>query len=219
MRYTLLLLILIFAGCQSATTPESAEAVSEETGFVSVFNGENLEGWTGNTEGYSVENGVLLCLKDGGGNLYIDKEYSDFELRFEFKLEADGNNGLGIRAERGKDAAYYGMEIQILDNSAEMYAELEPWQYHGSVYGVAAAKRGFQKPLGEWNTETVIAQGNQITVILNDEVIVDVDLSEAGNPTTIDGKEHPGLFNESGYIGFLGHGHHVEFRNIRIREL
>lgn len=218
MRYLLFLMVLIFAGCQSPS-PEAAEATSEEAGFVSVFNGENLDGWTGNTEGYGVEDGVLVCLKDGGGNLYIDKEYSDFELQFEFKLEAEGNNGLGIRAEQGKDAAYYGMEIQILDDSADMYAELEPWQYHGSVYGVAAAKRGFQKPVGEWNAETVIAQGNQIKVILNGETIVDVDLKEAGTPATIDGKEHPGLFNKSGYIGFLGHGHRVEFRNIQIREL
>ncbi len=219
MRYFLILLILIFAGCQSSPVPEAADATSEEAGFVSVFNGTDLEGWIGNTEGYAAENGLLVCLKDGGGNLYIDKEYSDFELRFEFKLEADGNNGLGIRAEQGKDAAYYGMEIQILDNSAEMYAELQPWQYHGSIYGVAPAKRGFQNPVGEWNTETVIARGNQITVILNGETIVDVDISEVGKPATVDGKEHPGLFNTSGYIGFLGHGHRVEFRNIRIKEL
>ena len=108
-----------------------------------------------------------MCLKDGGGNLYIDNEYSDFELRFEFKLEAGGNNGLGIRAEQGKDAAYYGMELQILDNTAEVYAELEPWQYHGSIYGVVAAERGHLNPVGEWNSQEVIANGNQITVTLN----------------------------------------------------
>ena len=86
-------------------------------GFVSVFNGVDLTGWTGSTDGYAVEDGNLVCLKEGGGNLYIDKVYSDFELHFEFKLEENGNNGLGIRAEQGKDAAYYGMELQILDNN------------------------------------------------------------------------------------------------------
>jgi hypothetical protein len=99
------------------------------------------------------------------------------------------------------------------------YAELNPWQYHGSIYGVAPAKKGFQKPIGEWNEETVIADSHYIVVILNGETMVDADIEAAGKPPTVDGKEHPGLFNPFGYIGFLGHGHRVEFRNIRIREV
>ncbi len=224
LRLLCLPLLLVCISCENpapADAPATTNkvATNKEEGFVSVFNGSNLDGWTGNTEGYAAENGKLVCLKDGGGNVYIDKEYSDFELHFEFKLEEGGNNGLGIRTEQGKNAAYYGMELQILDNSASVYAELEPWQYHGSVYGVAPAKRGFQKAIGEWNEEIVIARGSQISVILNGETIVDVDIEEVGRPATVDGKEHPGLFNESGYIGFLGHGHRVEFRNIRIKEL
>ena len=215
-----LFLALILLGCEPAQTesPQPAEAAPEE-GFVSVFNGIDLTGWTGDTDGYGVENGSLVCLKEGGGNLYIDKEYSNFELRFDFKLEAGGNNGLGIRAEQGKDAAYYGMELQILDNTADVYAELEPWQYHGSIYGVVAAERGHLKPLGEWNSQEVIADGSRITITLNGVTIVDADIQEAGGAGTVDEKEHPGLFNESGYIGFLGHGHRVEFKNIRIKEL
>ncbi len=198
---------------------EQPMATLDDEGFVSVFNGVDLTGWTGNTEGYAVEDGSLVCLKDGGGNLYIDKEYSDFHLRFAFKLESGANNGVGIRAEQGKDAAYYGMEIQILDDTAPEYADLQPWQYHGSVYGVAPAHRGYQKPLGEWNEQEIAAQGNHITVMLNGTVIVDVDLEQEGGSGTIDGREHPGLFNPSGYIGFLGHGHRIEFRAIRIKAL
>ena len=198
---------------------EQSMATLEDEGFVSVFNGVDLTGWTGNTEGYAVEDGSLVCLKDGGGNFYIDKEYSDFHLRFAFKLESGANNGVGIRAEQGKDAAYYGMEIQILDDTAPEYADLQPWQYHGSVYGVAPARRGYQKPLGEWNEQEIVAQGNHITVMLNGTVIVDVDLEQEGGSGTIDGREHPGLFNPSGYIGFLGHGHRIEFRAIRIKAL
>ncbi|MBX2819241.1 MAG: DUF1080 domain-containing protein, partial [Rhodothermaceae bacterium] len=209
-----LILLFIILGCEPAQTdaPDATEtATNQEDGFVSVFNGVDLTGWTGAIDGYGVENGTLVCLKEGGGNLYIDNEYSDFVLRFEFKLEADGNNGLGIRAEQGKDAAYYGMELQILDNTAEMYAELQPWQYHGSIYGVVAAERGHLNPLGEWNSQEVIADGYDIQVILNGVTIVDANLQEAAGEGTVDEKEHPGLFNESGYIGFLGHGHRVEF--------
>lgn len=118
-----LILLFIILGCEPAQTetPQAAEATTtSEDGFISVFNGTDLTGWTGDVNGYGVEEGNLVCLKEGGGNLYIDKEYSDFVLRFDFKLEADGNNGLGIRAEQGKDAAYYGMELQILDNTAAM---------------------------------------------------------------------------------------------------
>ena len=218
-----LMTCLLLAACASNDQPspetEESMAATDDDGFVSVFNGVDLTGWTGDVEGYAVEEGVIVCLKDGGGNLYIDKVYSDFHLRFEFKLEPGGNNGVGIRAEQGKDAAYYGMEIQVLDDTAAEYAELQPWQYHGSVYGVAAAERGHQKPVGAWNEEEIIARGSRVTVRLNGAVIVDVDLEEAGRPVTIDGKEHPGLFNPSGYIGFLGHGHRVEFRDIRIKEL
>lgn len=221
--FTLLIASLFMAACASEDQPsppaEEAVAASDEEGFVSVFNGVDLTGWTGDTEGYGVENGVLVCLKEGGGNLYVDKPYSDFALRFDFKLEPGGNNGVGIRTEQGQDAAYYGMEIQILDDSAPEYADLKPWQFHGSVYGVAPVERGHQKPVGQWNEQEIVAQGSHLTVTLNGAVIVDVDLEEVGRPETIDGREHPGLFNASGYIGFLGHGHRIEFRNIRIKEL
>lgn len=211
---SLFVLTLVFslAGCKS-TEPD------EEAGFTSLFNGVDLTGWVGDTDGYTVEDGKLICLKEGGGNLYVDRPFDNFVLRFDFMLEEGSNNGVGIRAEQGKDAAYYGMEIQILDDNSATWADLEPWQYHGSIYGVVPAKRGHLKPTGEWNSEEIYADGNHIRVTLNGEVIVDADLSEAATPQTVDGKEHPGLFNESGYIGFLGHGTRIEFDNIRIREL
>ena len=209
---------LFIMGCQPKEAAPPADTPAEPS-FVSVFNGENLDGWTGDLDGYTVEDGAIVCIKEKGGNIYIDQPYSDFVFRFEFQLEPGGNNGLGIRAEQGKDAAYHGMEIQILDNDHPDYAELEAYQYHGSIYGVAAAERGHLKPTGEWNVEEVRADGSRITVTLNGHVIVDADLEEVGRPETIDGREHPGLFNASGYVGFLGHGHRVAFRNLEIMEL
>lgn len=197
----------------------TSQATSQEGGWRSLFNGVDLSGWSGDVDGYAVEDGSLVSLRDGGGNLYVDGEYDDFVLQFSFRLEEGGNNGVGIRAERGKDAAYNGMEIQVLDDYAAQYAELHPWQFHGSIYGVVPATRGALKPAGEWNQEEIRADGSHVTVTVNGEVVVDADIREAARNGTIDGREHPGLFNGSGAIGFLGHGSRVEFRDIRIREL
>jgi hypothetical protein len=188
-------------------------------GWVSLFNGKDFSGWVGDTNGYTVEDGNIMCKKGSGGNIYAEKEFSDFHLKFEFKLTEGANNGLAIRTPAPGHAAYEGMEIQILDNTAEKYANLKAYQYHGSIYGVAAAKRGYLKDVGDWNSEEVIARGNKIKVILNGTTIVDADISEAIANGTADGKEHPGLRNKSGHIGFCGHGDVVYFRNIRIEEL
>ena len=192
-------------------------AAELEEGFVSLFNGKDLEGWIGATNGYSVENGALYCMEKSGGKLLTAKQYDNFILRFEFLLTTNANNGLGIRCPVEGDAAYNGMELQILDDSGSKYTALKPYQYHGSIYGVAAARRGCQKKVGQWNFQEVRAIGPKITVILNGEVIVDADLSTITE--TADGKAHPGLHNPKGHIAWLGHGSRVDWRNIRIKEL
>jgi hypothetical protein len=193
----------------------------KQQGFEMLFDGTNLNNWIGNKTGYLVENGNMVVSPAGGsgGNLYTAKEYGDFEYRFEFQLTPGANNGLGIRTPTEGDAAYVGMELQILDNEADIYKNLNVYQYHGSVYGVIPAKRGFLKPVGEWNEEVVIAKGSKIKVILNGQVIMDGDIKEASKNGTADHKEHPGLHNPKGHIGFLGHGSVVRFRNIRVKAM
>jgi hypothetical protein len=195
--------------------------VAPEADFTALFDGSSLFNWTGNTTDYFPSNGELVVdpTRGGKGNLYTKKEYGDFHLKFDFQLTPGANNGLGIRAPLEGDAAYVGMELQILDNTAPIYAKLQPYQYHGSIYGIIPAKQGFLKPVGEWNEEEVIAQGNKIKVILNGEVILDGDIALATKEGTADHKEHPGLLNKTGHIGFLGHGSPLKFRNIRIKEL
>ncbi len=233
-------LTVLMACLVAATTFVLSAAVpapqDREEGFTPLFNGRDFTGWVygqrpNGTEnksgkGYQIENGVIYSTKEDGGNLYTEKEYANFVFRFEFKLTPNANNGIGIRAPLVGDAAYVGMEIQVLDDSGSQYTNLLPGQYHGSIYKVAPAKRGFQKPVGEWNSEEITANGRQITVKLNGTTIVDFNLDDVKDEATL--KEHRdlskpdgsrGIANTKGHIGFLGHGAHVEFRNIRIKVL
>jgi HEAT repeat protein len=205
--------------------PQAEPFVLSETekneGFKVLFDGTNMHEWIGNTKAYFIENGVMMVdpKRGGNGNLYSKEEYGDFDFRFEFQLTPGANNGLGIRTPLEGDAAYVGTEIQILDNDADIYRNLKEYQYHGSAYGIIPAKRGFLKPVGEWNYEEVRVQGSKIKVTLNGTVILDGDLAEASKNGTVDKREHPGLSRTKGHLGFLGHGSPLKFRNIRIKDL
>ena len=198
-------------------------AQEKKEGFKVLFDGTNMHHWTGNTAEYVTENGNMVINpksdKGSGGNLFTKEEFSDFVFRFEFQLTPGGNNGLGIRSPITGDAAFKGMELQILDNDAPIYKDLQVYQYHGSIYGTIPAKRGFLKPVGQWNYQEVIVNGPKIKVILNGTVILDADITDARKNGAADGKDHPGLLRDSGHIGFLGHGSPLKFRNIRIKDL
>ncbi|MCR4592698.1 MAG: DUF1080 domain-containing protein [Bacteroidaceae bacterium] len=222
----------------SELQPSPIYVLSDEEkkqGFELLFDGTNLDNFVGNKVGYVPINGCINVTANYGNesNLYTKKEYRDFIFRFEFCFLRPGvNNGVGIRTPMGVDAAYYGMcECQILDHDDPIYAGLREYQVHGSVYGVIPAKRIKHKPLGEWSEEEIRVQGNHITVTVNGEVIVDGDIKEAcqghnvapdgsdNNPYTVDHKNHPGMFNKTGHIGFLGHGAGLKFRNVRVLDL
>ena len=209
-------------------------AEEAEAGYEVLFDGRSLHNWTGNTTNYVPQEGTIHVTAQfgGSGNLYTKKEYGDFVLRFEFRFLREGvNNGIGIRTPMGVNAAYHGMEIQILDHDAPIYKNLRIYQQHGSVYGIIPAKRIKFGALGTWNAEEIRAVGDHITVTVNGEVILDGNIREAcqghnvsedgskTNPYTVDHRNHPGLFNKKGHIGLLGHGAGIQFRNIRILDL
>lgn len=213
-----LMVVTSFAAAQlmAADVPFAPDA-----GFESLFDGKTLAGWESPANSYAVEDGVLVCVAGGKGNLLTKKEYSDFVLKFEFKLTAGANNGVGIRSPHVLEGNLHldGTELQILDDTDEKYKTIKPYQHHGSVYGIVPAKLGALKPLGEWNQQEVVVQGRRIKITLNGVVIVDADLDEATKSGTLDGQEHPGLKRGRGHIGLLGHGDRVEFRKLQIKDL
>ena len=203
-HWTLLALLLFIF-----TSNFHADEPLKDDGFVALFNGVDLKGWVGNTDGYKAADGVLICQlkKSKGAKIYTAKEYADFIFQFEFKLTPGANNGVGIRAPLTGNPSKNAFEIQILDDSAKKYAKIKPSQFHGSIYKRAAAKRGHLKPVGQWNKQEIRADKNLITVILNGVKIVDrADVARYKKPV-------------KGHICFLGHGSQVEFRNIRIKDL
>jgi len=214
---TVLTLLLIAPSALGDESDTSRQKESEE-GFASVFNGKNLEGWAGAVDNYEVREGTILCKPGKGGTLYTQDRYADFVVRLEFRLPPGGNNGLAIRHPGSGNPAYVAMcELQVLDDEAAKYARLDPRQYHGSAYGMVAAKRGFQEKPGEWNEQEVTVRGSTIKVVLNGTVILDADLSQVTE--TMGNHPHPGKDAKEGHFGFAGHSDPVAFRNIRIKRL
>ncbi|GAA5483194.1 3-keto-disaccharide hydrolase [Haloferula sargassicola] len=187
-------------------------AASAELRSLSLFDGEDLAAWIG--DGYVVEDGTLVCTPEGR-NLVTRSIFANYAFDFEFKLPPGGNNGIGILYPGEGDAAYTGIEVQILDNGAEQYADLLPAQYHGSLYKLAAAKEAPLKPTGEWNQERIVVNGSQVQVTLNGELINQADLDELNRRFP----DHAGARHRAGHLALCGHGDPVAFRNLRIAEM
>src|SRR5271157_3436654 len=193
----------------------------KEEGFIYLFDGKTLDGWTEAHKfgpPYFVTNGVIASPPNAGNDLVTEKAFSDFILRMDFKLTPGANNGVGIRTPlENANLTYVGNEIQILDDDDAQYARLEPGQYCGSLYKIFAAKRGALKKVGEWNHYEITVLGRHFKIDLNGQTIVDGNINDVTDPETL--RQHPGMLRDRGHLALLGHSSHVEFRNIRIKEL
>jgi hypothetical protein len=190
-------------------------------GFKAIFNGKDLTDWKGATDQYEVVDGAIFCKPNKGGNLYHKDDLTDFVARLEFKVPSGGNNGLCLRFPGIGNTAYVGMcELQVLDdNYDKVKGKIDPRQVHGSAYGMVAAQRGYQRPIGEWNFQEVTVKGSTIKVELNGFVILDADLSKVDMSTVMAKSAHPGKDRKNGFFGFAGHGDAVGFRDLSIKSL
>jgi hypothetical protein len=194
--------------------------IMDAKGFTPIFNAKDFSGWDGPLDCCQVTNGAMVWQPNKGGTIFTKQEFTNFVAHLEFKLPPGGNNGLAIRYPGSGDTAYVGMcESQVLDDNYEQATgqKIDPRQTHGSAYGMVAAQRGYQHPIGEWNYQEVTVNGSKIKVELNGTVILDADLSKVTE--FLDGKAHPGKDRTSGHFGFAGHNDPVMFRNIAIKSL
>ncbi len=201
---------------------EEANKVLREIGgandWQTLFNGKNLDGWQGAVDGWEVRpDGSLACKKGSGGALLSKEEYANFVFQCEFFLPAGGNNGMAIRCPAKGEPAWVGYEVQVLDDRAPQYAKLKDYQFHGSVYALVPANRGYLRPLDQWNFQEVRMTGNHITVTVNGHRVVDADLSKIDRSKLE--KVPGGLDRTSGFLGFAGHDDPVSFREVRAKRL
>jgi hypothetical protein len=205
MKKLILILPLLLAGCHCEEKTQR------------LFNGKDFSGWGGaaKTEhaGYVVKDGVIESTPKARF-LISEREYQNYAFTFEFQLTPGANNGVGIHYPGQGDAAYTGMEVQMLDNTHPKYAGLKDYQFHGGLYTLKAAKKGHLKPVGEWNRQTITVDGAKVTVELNGTVIMEANLDEINQSHP----KHEGAKRRKGHLAFCGHGDLIRLRKLRIAE-
>lgn len=239
---------LIFGGCKNTTektesrddVAESAQKVTpEKEGWISLFDGENAEGWRayngkqgeGLPEGWIIEEGTLKSLGKGGdlgGDIVYEKEeFDEFELYLEWKISSEGNSGVfyHVIEDSAYDSPYFAApEYQIIDQVG-FPQELEPWQSIGADYGMynPEYEESDLKEVGEWNSTRIRFTEDQVTYWLNGAKTVEFKpWTEDWEKRKNEGKwkDYPQYGTaKSGLIGLQDHGSYTWFRNIKIRKL
>ena len=198
-------------------------------GWVSLFDGKTLAGWTladgkAPGPGWAVEEGGVLHLAGkGAGLLLSEKEYSSFDLEWEWKVAEGGNNGIKYWVTKVGGKEWLGIEYQMIDDFKHPDGLKGGSHNTGSIYDIYdSAKDKVLKPVGEWNSSRVVVKDGKIEHWLNGK------LCSSADSKTEDWKEHiakskfkskEGFAPGRGKLMLTEHGDPTWFRNIRIREL
>ena len=209
----------------AGTCPADPQSTRERGGWIALFDGKSLNGWVDGAgkpvrnEKWQVAEGVLHLTGKGGGNLYTDRKFGDFDLSFEWKIAAGGNSGVKYRmASYGKNLL--GPEYQLLDDRKNPTGKGAT----GGLYDVVAPDKENKKmlPVGQWNRSRIVVKGAHIQHFLNGRKVVDVTV---GSPEWKEAvaaskfKENEGFAADAGPIMLQDHGNPVWFRKVRVREL
>ena len=173
-----------------------------------------LPGWT-TTGNWVVEPGGVIALKPRPGErgwqrygayLWADKQYADFAIDLEVKYARGGNSGVFVRVKDRANPGATGIEVQINDTHGKKKVGAHDF---GGVIGTAGPTKNMARPAGEWNRMIVTCKGTRLTVELNGEQVIDLDLAKSrvkNRPLT-------------GYVSIQDHGVPIRFRNIKLTEL
>ncbi|MGQ9650687.1 MAG: 3-keto-disaccharide hydrolase [Phycisphaerae bacterium] len=178
-------------------------------GFVPLFNGHNLDGWTTlrpDWSTWSVEDGTIKCAGAEGHWLRSRRRFASFILRCEFKIVKNGNSGIFVWSPLEARSSRFGMEMQIMGVQTDTPDD----NTTGAIYGVLPPSKVPDVKINDWNTVEIACRGSWVRVTLNDRIIQDFDADEV-----------PKLRGRlrRGFIGLQDHASPVWFRNIRIKEL
>ncbi|MHC4640253.1 MAG: family 16 glycoside hydrolase [Planctomycetota bacterium] len=205
-------------------------AQTDDEGFTHLFNGKDLSGWmTGPDNAWVVENNVIALKREIDGKehnadyLWTKEKYDDFILDLEFRIPERANSGIFLRTSNLKDPVYTGIEVQV----ANSYGR-KTWSRGGcagAIYDCLAPTKNTVKKPGEWNRYIITCKDNKITIVLNGEQVIDMDLNQwtepYKNPDDTTNKFGTALkdFARKGHIGLQDHGRPVWYRNIKIKPL
>lgn len=196
--------------------------------FVSLFDGKSFAGWTGPDgkapeAGWVIEDGTLHLNGTKGGMLLSDKEYTSFELEWEWKIEEGGNNGVKYWVTKVGGKEWLGIEYQMIDDAKHPDGLKGGSHTTASIYDIKVPKADKpMKPIGEWNTSRVVVKDGKIEHWLNGALVCDADTQSAEWPAMIAAskfKNKVGFAPGTGRIMLTDHGDKVWFKNIRIKEL
>ncbi|MHC4401263.1 MAG: family 16 glycoside hydrolase [Planctomycetota bacterium] len=222
-------LILALVLGMPAILPAS-EGPADDQGFVSLFNGRDLTGWiTGADNAWVVEDGVITLKREMDGRehnldyLWTKETYRNFILELEFKVPERANSGVFLRTPDLEDPVYTGIEVQVSNSHGR--ENLSRGGTAGAIYDCVAPTANAIKKPGEWNRYRITCNENRITVVLNGEEVVDMDLDRWTtphlNPDGTKNKFPTALkdFSREGHVGLQDHGRPVWYRNVRIKRL
>jgi len=225
-------LFVLAASTAAAQAPNTLTAEEKAAGFKLLFDGKAATDWRGYQQktlpgGWTVIDGALALTSGSGepssGDIVTRAEYSNFELRLEWRIAKDGNSGIMYRVSEEYEAPYEsGPEMQVLDDAGHADGKSR-LTAAGSCFGLYPAPAGIVKPAGEWNEVRIIAEGAHVEHWLNGVKVVAYELWSPdwrGRVASSKFKQWPGYgMSKKGRIALQDHGNAVSYRSIRIRKL
>lgn len=220
--HTIRMILLGLAICVVCRT------TAADDGFVKLFDGKTTDGWRGYFQekvgsGWKVVDGALMFDGSGGGDIATVKEYGNFILKFEWKVEPGSNSGVMYRVSLGDRAPYFsGPEYQILDDERHRDGK-NPLTSAGSLYALYAPQDKKLMKVGEWNTGKIVLDGSRVEHWLNGKKVVEADLASKEWQEKVAASKFAKWEkfgkNSSGHIVLQDHGDKVWYRNIEIKVL